>query len=510
MNSIANKKSYLNPLGLRLNSIRISSFAIALAVVCLFIADLTLTQGNPQLELKRLIDGFMTPTLSSINNLTDAIIKTISYALLSVSLSAVIGFFLATQFTIRLIRVTCAIIRSIHELFWALILLQIFGLHPLTGILAIAIPYTGIFAKIIAEIIEENQPPETLQQLSRQRFIRFLYTELPNAWPTIKSYTRYRFECALRASTVLGFVGLPTLGYALESELMEGHYSDVAGILSLLVVIIVSLRWWLQAKLLPIYLIASVYFVGDWQSFSLNVFFFSDLIPLAVKQDGVFALLPWGWRLMTTEGFSAVYDTLILAHLALVLTGIIAILGYPAVSDHFVTPKVKALSNIILATVRSIPEFLLTFIILIVTGPSMLPAILALAIHNGAIVSQLTGEHSSHLALPFESTTPINRFFYYTTPKVAGQFLAFLFYRWEVIIRETAILGMLGIHTLGFAIDSAFQDIRFDKAIFFILVTALINIIIDQLSSWMRNTVRQESKATTNNVVPQINNPSNQ
>jgi phosphonate transport system permease protein len=49
-------------------------------------------------------------------------------------------------------------------------------------------------------------------------------------------------------------------------------------------------------------------------------------------------------------------------------------------------------------------------------------------------------------------------------------------YRWEVILRESAILGLLGAATLGFYIDSAFEEIRFDRAVLLIIVTALLNI----------------------------------
>ena len=56
---------------------------------------------------------------------------------------------------VRAVRVLCAFLRSVHELFWALLLIQIAGLSAMTGILAVAIPYSGIFAKVFAEMIEE-------------------------------------------------------------------------------------------------------------------------------------------------------------------------------------------------------------------------------------------------------------------------------------------------------------------------------------------------------------------
>jgi phosphonate transport system permease protein len=65
-----------------------------------------------------------------------------------------------------------------------------------------------------------------------------------------------------------------------------------------------------------------------------------------------------------------------------------------------------------------------------------------------------------------------------------------LFYRWEVILRESAILGILGIHTLGFYVDSAFEELRFDRALFLILITALLNILVDIVSRRIRKQLR--------------------
>tara|TARA_Y100001934_G_C11791307_1_gene512829 strand:- start:221 stop:499 length:279 start_codon:yes stop_codon:yes gene_type:complete len=91
----------------------------------------------------------------------------------------------------------------------------------------------------------------------------------------------------------------------------------------------------------------------------------------------------------------------------------------------------------------------------------------------------------------------MNLYCYETLPRVYPQFLAFLFYRWEVIFRETAILGILGVKTLGFFVDSAFADIRFDRAILLIIITALLNIVIDILSRSIRSRLRLQTSLDT-------------
>ena len=125
----------------------------------------------------------------------------------------------------------------------------------------------------------------------------------------------------------------------------------------------------------------------------------------------------------------------------------------------------------------------------------MLPAIVALSFHNGAIIGHLVGRFSDEVRLRPDSSRGLNLYGFEIVPCVYGQFLAFLFYRWKVIMRETAILGILGIATLGFFVDSAMADIRLDQAMFLIAVTAAFNIGIDILSRRIRSHLRLNSQA---------------
>ena len=135
----------------------------------------------------------------------------------AVSLFTIIGFFLALFFQNMLVRISLSFTRAIHELFWALIFLQIFGLNTLTAILAIIIPYSAILAKVYAEILEEHDTfPQSLRGKSKISY--FIFTKIPDAFPHLVSYTLYRFECALRSTAILGFVGITTLGYYLSSS----------------------------------------------------------------------------------------------------------------------------------------------------------------------------------------------------------------------------------------------------------------------------------------------------
>ena len=65
------------------------------------------------------------------------------------------------------------------------------------------------------------------------------------------------------------------------------------------------------------------------------------------------------------------------------------------------------------------------------------------------------------------------------------------------MLRESAILGILGIYTLGFLIDSAIADQQLDKAVFLILVTALLNMGIDTVSQVIRRRLKISTKLVT-------------
>jgi len=483
------------------NRWKLSWFFVAIAVGCLFFADIKITTYDPWTELGRLLAGLFNLSTVGLDDLGFSILQTVAFALLGVSLGSFCGLLLALVFHWRWVRVLCALLRSVHEIFWALIFLQFFGLHPLTGLLALGIPYTATFAKIYAEILEEGDL-NAVKVLSHgtDNISSFFYARLPDLYQHFKTYTAYRMECGLRSSAVLGFVGLPTLGYSLSTSFMEGLYGQVWLLLILFYVLIATMRFWLRPSLLPVYLIASVFIVNNDTELSftnISRFFTHDIVPAPLRNGESWGSL-WSWLsdLLVTQALPGIFNTLVLSQIALVASAICTLLLFPLVSKQFFGRFPRGIGHIFLVVLRSTPEYLLAFILLLLWGPSMLPAIVALALHNGAIMGHLVGRYSDELVMRQDTSQGLNRYHYEVVPRVYGQFMAFLFYRWEVIVRETAILGILGVATLGFYIDSAIQEIRIDRAVVLIVVTALLNLGLDVVSRRLRNWFRLGSDLT--------------
>jgi phosphonate transport system permease protein len=479
---------------------KLSLSFLFIALLCLFFADTDIITMDPWGEISNIGLGFITPSFESGSTLLSSLMNTLAFALIGVVVSAIQGMILAHFFEWRLIRVTCAFIRSIHELFWALLFLQVFGLSTLTGLLAIIIPYTGIFAKVYAEILEESDQT-AYQRLptTTGRWSSHLYARLMPAWSQIIHYTQYRLECGIRSSSVLGFVGLPTLGFHLESFFKQGYYSEAAGVLYLFIAVIALMRFWTMKKVLLPLLALSFFWLPFQITFDSQLlyrFFSHDILPSPLRQGGLLSIDSWSqtldWALLLAKEQALIgsWNTLLLTQIALVGSGITALLLYPLISPLFFTRRQRTVGHLFLVTLRSIPELIFAFIILLITGPSMIPAILALSLHNGAIIAHLIGRYTEVIKLRADSPTHGNRYIYEVTPRIYKPFLAFLFYRWEVILRESAILGILGIQTLGFFIDSAFEELRFDRALFLILITALLNILVDSFSRSIRRKLR--------------------
>jgi phosphonate transport system permease protein len=216
-------------------------------------------------------------------------------------------------------------------------------------------------------------------------------------------------------------------------------------------------------------------------------FFSQDIWPSALQQGDLLGTWQWVSRVSVSEVWPALWQTIAITQAALVLSGILALLYYPFASRALVG-RWSVLGRFKLLVLRSVPELMLAYVFMLLFGPSALPAILALALHNGGLIAFLLANSSEDANKRIGEDVPsgIMRFAYVDLPQRYPAFLAFLFYRWEVILRESAMMGVVGIATLGFYVDSAFEEIRFDKAFFLIVVAALLNILVDALSRWLR------------------------
>ena len=116
------------------------------------------------------------------------------------------------------IRYVLIMLRSVPEIVWALLFVRAVGLGDTAGVIAISLTYGGMLGKVYIEIFESQEMQGTRALLANgaSRSQAFIYGTLPVCLPELMSYTIYRFECAIRASVVMGFVGAGGLGQMME------------------------------------------------------------------------------------------------------------------------------------------------------------------------------------------------------------------------------------------------------------------------------------------------------
>ena len=187
-----------------------------------------------------------------------ALVLAVPLALLSVrvlSVSALTGKMNRLPAALRtLLRWVMVLLRSAPELIWALIFVRVVGLGPTAGVIAIALTYGGMLGKVYAEILESGdaQVTQSLLRNGAERLQAFFYGLLPQNAAELTSYSVYRWECAIRSSAVLGFVGAGGLGQQMDASMKMFNGSEVATMLivfMLLVWLADATSAWLRKEL---------------------------------------------------------------------------------------------------------------------------------------------------------------------------------------------------------------------------------------------------------------------
>jgi phosphonate transport system permease protein len=137
-------------------------------------------------------------------------------------------------------RAVLTFLRAIPEIVWALMFVRVLGLGPAAGVLALAITYGGMLGKVYTEILEstDTRPARAILEAGGGRFAALAYGLLPNAAQELTSYTVYRWECAVRASVIMGFVGAGGLGQLMDQSMKMLNGGEAATILFVFLVLV--------------------------------------------------------------------------------------------------------------------------------------------------------------------------------------------------------------------------------------------------------------------------------
>jgi phosphonate transport system permease protein len=185
--------------------------------------------------------------------------ETLAIAFLGTLLAAVIAFplaFIAAKNVVGqrivhfLSRRIFDTIRGVDTLIWALIFINVVGLGPFAGILAVAMSDIGSFGKLFSEAIEtaDTKPIDGVTSIGGSAFHQIRFGIVPQVLPVILSQVLYYFESNTRSATVIGIVGAGGIGLYLSNEINQQNWDHVA-FLIIMVLITVAIIDFISARL---------------------------------------------------------------------------------------------------------------------------------------------------------------------------------------------------------------------------------------------------------------------
>ena len=418
----------------------------------------------------------------------------------------------------ELIRRLLSIPRAIHELLWGLLLLQLVGLEPVVAVVAIALPFGALVARVVADLLDglDTSRLDALRLAGVPAPAALLTALGPPLLPGLLSYSGYRLECALRSATLLGVFGLGGLGTDLKLTLQSLEFHELWTGLWLLLAVMLTLetglgrlrrRWLMPPRL-------GLGRAGVGVRGREIVLVLAALVPLTFGVGWALgvdprALLAWqplqglggrGWldgaRLLALPWPALIGGTLALTLLAAVLA-----VGLPPLQLLVAAPwpLAQRLVRLSWALARLWPPPLTALLLLLLLQPGMVTAALALGLHNAGILGRLLaealadGSTAVEQALTSGGVGPRLALLYGRYPAIARPYLAYGAYRADVLLRETVVVGLVGATGLGSQLLESLSSFAWDQLLALVAVYALLTLLGEELSDRLRRRLLQRA-----------------
>ncbi|WP_454617431.1 phosphonate ABC transporter, permease protein PhnE [Bradyrhizobium cenepequi] len=141
-------------------------------------------------------------------------------------------------------------IRGVDTLIWALVWINVVGLGPFAGVLAIAVSDFGAFGKLFSEAIEgaDNKQVEGIRASGGSALHEIRFGLMPQVLPVIAGQVLYFIESNTRSATIIGIVGAGGIGLQLAEQIRVLEWQKVS-FLILMILIAVAVIDWISTKL---------------------------------------------------------------------------------------------------------------------------------------------------------------------------------------------------------------------------------------------------------------------
>ncbi len=396
-------------------------------------------------------------------------------------------------FFYSIVKFFLTLIRSIHEVVWGILLLQIYGINFSIGIIAICIPYIAINSKVFAEQLEtiDYKSFEYINQINAPKFSSLLTLIWNPIINTFKNFGLYRLECSIRSTVMLGIFGFGGIGTSIFLSSQTLNFRELWTYLWSLAILIIFSGVIIQKlkfsnKNLSLFVIGVFFTTILFSSSYFLYFIFNNNFE---NISSINSLFKSSSNLALFDFLKIILDTIILSLLS---TGI-AISLPPLVVGIFNNNIAKILIRIFAFLLRLIPTPVLLLTLLNFNNPSLSLAALTLGLHNAGITSKLllknldSQDKRNYIAMRSLGISKKASWLLGLFSQQAKSYLAYCAYRSDIIIRETAIVGVIGSVGLGWQLQESLSSFAWQEVTTVLLAYSSIAIIGELINGKIKN-----------------------
>jgi phosphonate transport system permease protein len=136
-------------------------------------------------------------------------------------------------------------IRGVDTLIWALVWINVVGLGPFAGVLAIAVSDFGAFGKLFSEAIEaaDKKQIEGIRASGGNALHEIRFGLMPQVLPVIAGQVLYFIESNTRSATIIGIVGAGGIGLQLAEQIRVLEWQKVSFLILMILVAVAAIDW---------------------------------------------------------------------------------------------------------------------------------------------------------------------------------------------------------------------------------------------------------------------------
>jgi phosphonate ABC transporter permease subunit PhnE len=201
--------------------------------------------------------------------------------------------------------------------------------------------------------------------------------------------------------------------------------------------------------------------------------------------------IDWAWYPKVVH--AALMETLHTATLGTILAIAMASLVALLVARNITrSATLNMIGRFILVGTRSVHAMVWALFFVAVFGPGALAGTLAIAVHSIGFTGKFLSEAIEEAkpgpieALTAAGASPFAILVKGYWPQVKPAFLAISAFRWDINVRESAVLGLVGGGGLGMALDTALSNLYWDQAGLVLIVIFAVVIVTEIVTAWIR------------------------